>query len=203
MITIWEKREDYWMNISSPDFVRDLTTGGYLETQWRVSYDLRGLKKNGMWLLRHRLSELLRQGNTADTGLILRGCKDISGGGSPAGTVQKVRESEAGEAAMAGKQSLLHEAVFLLCWEEVPSHDRQGCCERTEVELACGQGAGEGMHAGATSAQSGGGSANNRDRRDIFTEGTHISYRSQRSGARASDLVWRERPVRGEHGYVL
>lgn len=26
--------------------------------------------------------------------------------------MQKVRESEAGEAAMAGKQSLLHEAVF-------------------------------------------------------------------------------------------
>lgn len=38
------------MNISSPDFVRDLTYRGYLETQWRGSYDLRGLKKNGMWL---------------------------------------------------------------------------------------------------------------------------------------------------------
>ena len=195
MIFGWEKREDYWTNIGSPDFDRDLRYRGYLETRGHGSFDLRGLKKNGMRLLRYRPSELLRQGNTTDTGHVLWGCADIPGSGSQACSVQAVRKSETGEAFMAGQQSLLHEAIFLLRGEEVPEHDRQGCGERTETGLACGQGIGEGIHAGAASAQSCGSATCHRDRRNIFEEGTYLSDRGKRSGAEAANLVWRGRPV--------
>ena len=53
MLCGWEKRDDYWTNISSPDFVRDLTYRGYLEIQEHGLSTLKGLKKNGMRLLRH------------------------------------------------------------------------------------------------------------------------------------------------------
>lgn len=195
MIFEWVKREDYWTNISSPDFDRDLRYRGYLETRGQGLYGLRGYKKNGMWLLRQSSSELLRQDKTTDTGFVVRGCPDIPGGGSQAGQVQTVQESETGETPMAGKQSILHKAVFILCGEEVPNHDRQGCRERTQTGLACAQGIGEGIYVGTASAQSGGSAAHNRDRRNIFAEGTYLSDRGQRSGAGASDLAWRQRPV--------
>jgi hypothetical protein len=74
--------------------------------------------------------------------------------------VQTVWKSETGEASLVGKQSLLHEPVFLLRGEEVPKHDRLGCCIRSDTGLACGQGIGEGVHAGTTAT-----------RRDTGTEG--------------------------------
>ncbi len=53
MICGWEKRDDYWTNISSPDFGRDLKYRGYLETPKHELSDLRGFKKNGMRMLWH------------------------------------------------------------------------------------------------------------------------------------------------------
>lgn len=123
MICGWERRDDYWTNISSPDFDRDREYRGYLETRKLVLSDLRGLKKNSMRLLRHRPSQLLRQDKTTDTGPVLWGCADIPGSGSSASPVQEVWEREAGEAPLAGKQSLLYETVFLLRGSEVSCHD--------------------------------------------------------------------------------
>ncbi|MFA4918125.1 MAG: hypothetical protein WC581_02620 [Thermodesulfovibrionales bacterium] len=51
MICGWERRDDYWTNISSPDFDRDQQYRGYLEIRKLVSSALRGLKKNGMRML--------------------------------------------------------------------------------------------------------------------------------------------------------
>lgn len=203
MISEWEKREDYWTNIGSPDFDRDLRYRGYLEIRRHGLSGLSGLKKNCMWLLRKDAPELLRQDGATNTGLIVWGCPDISGSGSQACSVQEVRKSEAGETSMVGEQSILHKAVFLLCREEVPKHDPQGCCKGTETGLAFSEDLGEGIHAGAASAQSGSSAACNWHRRNIFTKGTHLSDRGKRFRAGAADLVWRERPVRGEHGYIL
>jgi len=132
MIFGWAKRDDYWTNINSPDFGRCLKYRGYLETRKLVSSDLRGPKKNSMRLLRHHTSQLLRQGSASDTGFVLWGCQDLSGSGSPAGSVQAVWESETGKTALAGKQSILYESFFLLCGPEVPNHDHQGCGKRVE-----------------------------------------------------------------------
>lgn len=195
MIFRWVKREDYWTSISSSDFVRDLRYRGYSETRGHGSSNLKGLKKNGMWLLRYYTSELLRQGNATDTGFILWGCPDISGGGSQAGSVQKVWKSETGEAPMSGKQSFLHKAIFLLRGEEMPKHDRQGRCERIEAGLARSQGIGEGIHAGAASEKPSGSASGNRHRRTILAERTYLSDIGKRPGAKTANLVWRGRPV--------
>ena len=195
MITGWEKRDDYWTNIGSPGFARDLKHRGYLETRGLGLSDLIGHKKNCMRLLREYIPELLRQDSTKDTGFILWGRPDLPGSGGSPGPVQKVWESETGEAPLVGKQSFLHEAVFLLCGEEVSCHDRQGCGKRTETGLACGKGIGQRVHAGAASAQSGVCTSGNRDRRNILEEGTYLSDRGKRFATRAPDLVWRGRPV--------
>ena len=125
MICGWEKRDDYWTNISSPDFDRDQKYRGYLEIRKLVSSGLRELKKNGLRMLWHSSSRILRQESATDTGFVLRGCPDISGSRGPESQVQSVRKSETGEAAMVGKQSILHKAIFLLCGTEVSSHDYQ------------------------------------------------------------------------------
>lgn len=189
MICGWEKRDDYRTNINSPDFGQYLRYRGYLETQKRGLSVLRGVKKNGMWLLRHCALELLRQGSSTDTGSVLWGCTDLPGSGSTAGSVQDVWESETGETALAIEQSLLYEPVFLLRGPEVPNHDRQGCGKRVETELACGQGLGQGIHARTASKESSGCASGNRDRRNISEEGTYLSYSGQRPGKRKADLV--------------
>jgi len=117
-----------------------------------------------------------------DVDLRYWGYRDIPGSGSQTSPVQAVRKSETGESFLAGKQFLLHEAVFLLCGEEVSKHDGHGCCERTETGLACGQGVRAGIHSGAASGKSGGSSVSNRERGNIFAEGTPLSDHRQRSG---------------------
>ncbi len=154
MLTGCEKEGVCWTNTGSPGFVRRRRSRGYSEIQRPGSYGLSGLKKNGMRFMRQSTSKLLRQDNAAYTGFVLRGCPDISGSGSAASTVQRVRESEAGETPLAGEQSLLHEAVFLLRGEEMPRHEHSGCGQGAETGLTCGQGAGEGVHARAAQAQS-------------------------------------------------
>jgi hypothetical protein len=141
-----------------------------------------------MRLLRHCTSQLLRQDNATDTGSVLWGCKDLSGSGSPAGSVQEVWESETGKTALAGKQSILYGSFFLLCGPEVPKHDHQGCGKRVETGLACGKGAGEGVHAGTASKESSSSASGNWDRRDIPEEGH--TYRIVVSDLERGRTIW-------------
>src|SRR3990172_6349394 len=114
MISGWARRDDYWRNTNSPGFARDRQYRGWLETRRHGSSGLNVAKKNGLWLLRDRPSELLREDSAANTGPVLWGCPDIPGGGGSARPVQEVRERETGETALAGEQSLLHKSVLLL-----------------------------------------------------------------------------------------
>ena len=198
MITGWEKRDDYWTNTSSPGFDHDRQSGGCLETRRRGSSGLIVSKKNGMRLLWHRASRLLRQDSATDTGPVMRECSHLRVSGDSASSVQEVRESETGEASMAGKQSLLYEAVFLLCGTEVSSHDYQRCGKRIETGLAHGQDIGERVYAGAVAAESGGNAQGNRDRRNISAERAYLPNSGQRSGKKKTDLVWWRGSLRGE-----
>ena len=111
------------MNIGSPDLSLKPKSGECLEIPRQELYSFRGVKKNGMRLLWDKSSELLRQAETKGAGFVLRRREDISGSGSVQGFVQGVWESEEGEAAVAGRQSLLHEPVCLLRRAEMPQHD--------------------------------------------------------------------------------
>ncbi len=108
MICEWEKRDDYWTNISFPDFDRYQQYRGYLEIHEPELSGLRELKKNGLRMLWHSSSRILRQESATDTGFVLRGCPDIPGSRGPESQVQAVWESETGETALAGEQSLLY-----------------------------------------------------------------------------------------------
>src|SRR4030042_1458307 len=180
MLSGWARRDDYWTNTNSPGFARDRQYRGCLETRRHGSSVLVVPKKNGMWLLWDRTSELLRQNSATDTGSVLRGCPDIPGGGGSARPVQEVRNSETGETALAGEQSLLHEAVLLLRGKEVSCHDRQGRGKRTETGLARSQGIGEGVRAGEASAQTRGSTPGNGDRRTISAERVYLPDRGKR-----------------------
>lgn len=81
MITLWEKRDDYWTNTTSPGFYHNLIYRGNLEIHALGLSGLIGSKKNDLRMLWHGTSEPLRQESAADTGSILRGCPDIPGGG--------------------------------------------------------------------------------------------------------------------------
>jgi len=105
-------------------------------------------------MLRESTPKLLRQEDTTYPGFIMWGCEDLSGGGSPAGIVQEVREGEARGIELAGRQSFLHKTVFLLCGTEVPNDDGKRRCEGTETGLAYSKGIGEGIHAEAASTES-------------------------------------------------
>ncbi len=110
----------------------------------------------------------------------------------------EVWKGETGGDRMAIRQSILHEAIFLLCGAEMPGHDHQGCGERTETGLAHRKNPGERVPAGAVAAQSGGSAQDNRDRRNISAERAYLPNSGQRFGKREADLVWWRGPLRGE-----
>ncbi len=203
MIPGCEKREDCWMNIGTPDFVREQGYTGYLETRRHGSSDLSAGKKNDMRLLRDNTAKPLRQEGTAHTGSVLRGCADLSGGGGSACPVPEMREGETRETGLAGQQSLLYEEICLICGAEMSNGDRQGCREGTEAGLAYGQSVRQRIHGGATTTQSSSSSPCYRDRRSIVTEGSYLSDRRQRPGERTANLVRRDRPFGRESRYVL
>ena len=117
---------------------------------------LKRIQKNDLQMLRHDISEPLRQESAADAGSVLWGYSNIPGGGGAEGPVQEVRDSETRETALAGEQSLLHEAIYLPRGAEVSSHDRQGCSKGIEAGLAHGKDTGKRIHAGAAATQSSG-----------------------------------------------
>lgn len=163
MITGWKNRGDCWTSIGSPGIVQAPKFEGYLEIPGHGSSILSGHKKNDMRLLRSDPLELLRQEGALDTRPILWGCSDLFGGGSAAGPMPEVWESEAREVELACEQSLLHQAVCDLCWAEVSEDDREGCGQGVKVGLAYSKGAGQGVYGGATSAESRSGSWGDRD----------------------------------------
>ena len=85
MINGCKKIEDCWTNIGSPDFVLKQQLRGYLENRTHGLLNLTGREKNGLRFMRYNTLELLRQEDASDPGFILRGHKNLSGGGSPKG----------------------------------------------------------------------------------------------------------------------
>ena len=132
MISAWKRRDNYWTNIDSPDFVQEQMYTGYLETQRHGLSSLDVHKKNNLWMLWESAPKPLRQEGSADTRFLMWGCTDIPGGGSPTGIMQEVRESEAGGTGLDCRQSLLHEEVCPLCRAEVSDDDHTGCSQRVE-----------------------------------------------------------------------
>ena len=175
MITRWEKRGDYWTNISSPDFVRRPELRGYLEIPGHGLLPLGGVKKNDMRWLWYRAPKFLRQEGAAYPGFTVREDANLFGDGDPACSVPEIREGEAGGDRVVIGQSFIHEAICLLRRAEMSSDDHTGCGHGGEIRLAYGKGAGQAVHGGATASYWSSGSTSNRDRRGLDKEGTYLS----------------------------
>lgn len=189
------KRNDYWTNIGSPDFDRDLKQRGYLETPEQGLFSLNALKKNGMWQMRDSSPKLLRQDCTKNTGLVMCRHACIPGGGGAARTMSELRESENRGVGLDSEEPLLHKAFFFLCGTEVSNHDRQGRGKGAETGLAYRERIGEGIYAGAASEKSRSSAPCDRNRRNIPAEGAYLSDRSKRLGERKAYMVRWERPL--------
>src|SRR3989304_5871189 len=106
MISAWKRRDNYWTNIDSPDFVQGQMYTGYVETRRHGLSGLNVNKKNNLWMLWESTPKPLRQEGSVDTRFVMWGCTDIPGSGSPAGIMQEVRESESGGGGLAYSEGI-------------------------------------------------------------------------------------------------
>ena len=203
MITTCQKNEACWMNIVSPDFVREQQSRGFLAIQRLGLFNWNDTKKNGLRLLRGDQSQLLRQENSVDQGLICRRSADLLVSGCATSRLSAVQCGETGTTGLVIKQSILHKAFRVFCRGEVPVNDGFRCGQRTKNGLAHGQRIRQAIHGRAIAQEGEGAAGSGWNRRDINQKRTRISDSGQRSYSRVTDLVWRERSIRREHGYVL
>ena len=112
----------------------------------------------------------------------------LPGGRGPAGLLPELRDGEAGEAGLAGRQPVLHQAVRLLRRPALSGDDHPGRGPGTAPRLEDGQGAGQAVHARATAPGRHPGTEGHRHRRDRPSRKGH-TYRIV-----VSDLV-RGRPI--------
>src|SRR3972149_481080 len=136
------KRDDCWMNIGSPDFVREQRFEGCLVTAKHGSSDWSDAKKNGMRHLSLDRSRFLRSSDTTDSGSVVWRGQSIPGDRIAESFLPQVRCGEAGAPVMVGQQSVLHEAICVSCWETVSCVDDSGCGQGIEARLEDGQGFG-------------------------------------------------------------
>src|SRR4030042_5412460 len=126
MISAGERSEDCWMNIGSPDFIPEQRSRGYLETRRHGSSGIHGHKKNNLRMLWRHLPESLRQEEAVDTGFVLWGCPDLSGGGGASCLLPEMPEGETGAFRLAGRQSILHQEICVLCRSKMLHNDAPG-----------------------------------------------------------------------------
>ncbi len=148
-----EKIEDFGMHIGF--------LGSSLSTEFRVSsaipkrgsYGSAEREKNNLWGLWFGSSYVLRPEDPQSSRLVLRRYADLPGGGDSAGLLLPVRESEARKAGLAGRLSLLYQAVCLLRGPSLPRFEYPRCGQRVAFGLEDRQILGEATHgrAGAPS----------------------------------------------------
>lgn len=197
------KRVGYWTSIGSPDFVRAPRYKGYLAIHMLELCGLSVVKKNGMRSVWDSSPEFLRSEDSTGSRSFLWRQENLSGCGDSAGFLSKVRQGETREARLAMRQSLLHEAICFDGGSSLSQGYDTRCCERVSFGLEDGQGTGQAVHDGTTPAAGEPRSCSYWYRRDFVEERAHISDRGKRSQQKATDMVWGDRPIRGELKFIL
>jgi len=129
MINGWENRDDYWTNIASRDFDRNLKYRVYLGPFARI-IRLKRVQKNDLRMLRCETSKPLRQESAADAGSVLWDVRIYLEAEVRRVQCKKCRTVKREKTVLAGEQSLLHETICLPRGTEVSSHDHQGCKQK-------------------------------------------------------------------------
>src|SRR3954447_22950753 len=160
-------------------------------------------EKNGLRMVWAVAANLLRSQDPSSARPLLWRYPGLPGDRDPARALPELRRREAGEAALVGQQSLLHQAVRLLRRPSLSSRDGPGCGARPAPRLEDGQVARNGVHARATPTGRDTWSEGNRYRRTLDRQGAQLPYRRERPRPRTADLVRRHGPLREEHGSLL
>jgi hypothetical protein len=93
-----------------------------------------------MWCLWGYSSNLLRPKDPPGPGPVLRGYARLLGRGDSPRRLPKVPEGEAGKAGVAGRLSLLHQAICVLHRPSLPGFQYSGCSQGIPSGLEDGQG---------------------------------------------------------------
>lgn len=144
-----EKIEDSGMHIGF--------LGSSLSTQFQVSLAIpkpgssgstEG-EKNNLWGLWFDSPYFLRPQSPQSSRLVLRRYADLPGRGDPSGLLLPVRESEARKAGLAGRLSLLYQAICLLGGPSLSRFEYPRGGQRVALGLEDRQILGEAIHARA------------------------------------------------------
>ena len=146
---IWrcENNDGCGTRIASLAFVRDQQCMVFLAIRRRVlSVSIGGGKKCLRYLRLHQ-ARMVRSQATLGARLGVWRLSNLFGYRGTSDRLPAVQESEAREAGLAGGQSVLQQAVCLLCGATLSGHDDQRRGSRNPFGLEDGQGVGQAVHA--------------------------------------------------------
>ena len=135
--------------------------------------------KNGLHSLRLYQARMVRSQTALGARFGVRGLSNLLGDRGAPNRLPTVHEGEAREVGMACGQSVLQQAVCLLCGTALSGHDDQRRCSRNAPGLEDGQGVGQAVHARAATQDRNSSSQGHWNRRNFHTQGAHLSHRSQ------------------------
>jgi len=114
MSSACEKRNDCGMRIGFRGSCRSTGYRGFSVTRRPWSLSCGAGEKNVLRDLWTGIPDVLRPQDSSGAGSFLRGSACLAGCGDPTRFVPELREGEAGEPGVAGRQPVLHKAFFLL-----------------------------------------------------------------------------------------
>ena len=151
--------------------------------------------KNFVRSLRSALAPSLRSQAAPGARPFGRRHQNLFGDRDPPGTLSELRQGEAGEAGVALRQPLLHQALCLLCGPALSNLYDAGHRPRVASGLENCQGTQQAVHAGAAPKSGDSGATGDRHRRGLHPQGAHLPHCGQRPAAAPADLVRRAGPL--------
>ena len=149
---IWEceNNDDCGTPIASPVFVQAPRYEVFSVIRSLAWCTCIGGGKNGLWHLRLYQARAIRSQAALGARLGVRRLSNLLGYRGTSDRLPAVQESEARGAGVACGQSVLQQAICLLCGAALPGHDDQRRCSRNTPGLEDYQRAGQAVHGRAT-----------------------------------------------------
>jgi hypothetical protein len=174
MKNAWPNVSDFETSIDSLASTLNKKSPVSSETPRPSSFGLSGGEKNSLCRMWNDPSNFLRPKDPTGSGFVLRGYAGLPGRGDSPHLLPRVPEGEAGKAEVAGRLSLLHQAICLLYWPSLPGLHYSGCGPRVPSELEDGQSAGKAIPAGAAEASGNPGAEGPRHRRGFAPQRAYL-----------------------------